>query len=257
MKHAMVDMYGVKKDLESTITVNEIMNEMVTVLGLKAVMPPMNIPYYYCPNPADGGVSAFTLLDGGHITLHSFPFYGDLFIDILAEELSEADLRKYIAKTFAPADMHLCFYDRDCGKSGASFNPEKDFGPHLMGVAVREKPLTMNEIYDILEAVPLSIDMHPILRPFVITNRVKDYTVISGITIIAESHIAIHQNIKTGKVYFDIYSCQFCENEKLFNVARKVLGEGALTDLISRGEKQEKTIIKSYSLSDNGWRKNI
>ncbi len=257
MKHLMLDIYGVKSDTTDANKINEAVNEIITELSLKAVMPTVNIPYYYCEPKEDGGVSSFCLLDNGHITLHTFPFYGNCYIDIMFEDIVKDKVKPLISKLFKPEKIDMWLFDRDNEKCSADYDSENGFGPHLLVCATPEKEYRMIDIYDALQTLPESIGMHAITRPTVVTNRAHNYSTISGIIIIAESHISFHRNINTGKIYFDIYSCKFFDPEILFSAVKKLFGENCSCQLISRGKKQDNVIRTGYSLSDNGWRNNI
>ena len=80
----MIDAYrGNESRLDDIKSVNATLNEIVLALHLNAVMPPFLLPYYYAKDSEDDGISAFTILEGGHITLHTFPKRGCVFADLL------------------------------------------------------------------------------------------------------------------------------------------------------------------------------
>lgn len=257
MKHLMMDVEGIKRNLISMDEINEIINNAICNLNLEAIMPVENIPYYYCDNPNDGGISSYCLLNGGHITIHCFPFYGVCYIDIMADNIDEDKANEFFTKELNSNQITKWTVDRDNEKLDKPYSPETDFGPHLFSVATPDKPFGISECYSALECIPKRIDMHPITRPRVITNKTNNYDIVSGIILIAESHISIHSNIKTGKLYFDIYSCKFCPIEKLKSVVSDYFGTDYSIQLISRGLKPSKTICDSFSKSYNGWKENI
>ena len=61
------------------LSVNEFLVDVSEALQLKTVMPPFLVPYYYSKRLEDGGISAFLFLEGGHITIHTFPYLGQIF----------------------------------------------------------------------------------------------------------------------------------------------------------------------------------
>lgn len=257
MKHLMIDMYGVTVDTFDAVAVNEIINNIIIEFKLKAVMPAINLPYYYCKPAEDGGVTSFCLLDTGHITLHTFPFYGACFLDIMFEDFDVDKVKPLFDATFKPESMTVFCFDRDNEKCPTDYDSENRFGPHVLVNAKSLVKLRMSDIYTVLETVPDKIDMHAVMRPVVVTNKKYDFNVISGIVIIAESHISFHYNIETDDIYFDIYSCKFCDPDRLKAVVTDMFGNDCKYQLISRGEKLTNIIQKGYSLSDNGWRNNI
>lgn len=257
MKHLMLDLYGVRADTTDLECVNEMMNRFINELSLKAVMPVSNVPYYYCSPQEDGGISSFCLLDNGHITLHTFPFYGTCYIDVMFADIDREKVEPFVRRVFDPKRIDLWCFDRDSEKCSANYTPENGFGPHVLVTAASEKTFGVGDVYELLESLPEQIGMHPITRPTVLTNRMRNYNVVSGIVLIAESHIAFHQDVQTKKVYLDIYSCKFCEPERLYEAVEKLLGKDFRYQLISRGEKQERIVLTGYSRSDNGWRNNI
>ena len=57
--------------------------------------------------------------------------------------------------------------------------------------------------------------MTPITRPFVVYDKIDDPQFISGIIVIAESHISIHYDTKTNKLYFDMFTCRPLPSETM------------------------------------------
>lgn len=95
------------------------------------------------------------------------------------------------------------------------------FGKHLMldmyGCS-KEKLDSLDFIWDLLNKVPELIDMHKITQPYVFTyenEKYPDKYGISGVVIIAESHISIHTFPEKLFATIDVYSCREFEDEKL------------------------------------------
>ena len=96
-KHTMLDCYGANQNQLNDIKhINDLLNKLVYVLKLNPICPPQLIPYYYGKVKEDIGISAFILLEGGHITIHTFPIRECYFVDILAD----LDYDEHIAKDF-------------------------------------------------------------------------------------------------------------------------------------------------------------
>ena len=82
-KHLMLDAYGaLDTRLDDIRYINDVLNKVIFLLKLTPVTPPQLIPYYYGKVKEDIGVTAFMLLEGGHITLHPFPLRECYFVDL-------------------------------------------------------------------------------------------------------------------------------------------------------------------------------
>jgi S-adenosylmethionine decarboxylase len=94
------------------------------------------------------------------------------------------------------------------------------FGPHLM--------LDLNEcnvdklndykfIFELLNTIPDRIGMTKITQPYVFpySGLVPEDEGITGIVIIAESHISIHTFPKKKYVFIDIFSCKYFDLENI------------------------------------------
>ena len=107
MKHVMLDCYGSTQTLLDDIRyINKIMNEIPYVLKLVTVTPPQLIPYYYGKIKEDDGISSFVFLEGGHITIHTFPFRQCYFVDIFSKDFDTEVLENYLLEN-CPI-IHLC-----------------------------------------------------------------------------------------------------------------------------------------------------
>jgi S-adenosylmethionine/arginine decarboxylase-like enzyme len=83
--------------------------------------------------------------------------------------------------------------------------------------------------------------MTPIIRPYVVKNRIEGQEVISGMAMIAESHIGLHVFKKSRKAYFDLFSCTFFDATKVPHEIRNELkGRIVHETIISRGSKYKK-----------------
>ena len=87
------------------------------------------------------------------------------------------------------------------------------FGPHLILEAYgcpKDKLADLGLMSTILDAYPAQLDMTKIMPPYVFTYKgtVPDDWGVSGIVLIAESHISIHTFPEKGFVTLDIFSCR-------------------------------------------------
>ena len=95
------------------------------------------------------------------------------------------------------------------------FDPNNNFGPHCLAELKIDRNFSMDECYDFLDKFVYKIDMDPITRPYIIKDRVENPDYLSGIIIIAQSHISIHYDYKTQHAYFDIFSCAAFDYSKI------------------------------------------
>jgi S-adenosylmethionine decarboxylase len=87
------------------------------------------------------------------------------------------------------------------------------FGPHLILEAYgcsKEKLADMGLMSQTLDAYPAQLAMTKIMPPYVFTYKgtVPDDWGVSGIVLIAESHISIHTFPDKGFATLDIFSCK-------------------------------------------------
>ena len=87
------------------------------------------------------------------------------------------------------------------------------FGPHLILEAYgcsKSKLADLGIVSQALDAYPAKLDMTKIMPPYVFTyhGSVEDDWGVSGIVLIAESHISIHTFPDKEFVTLDIFSCR-------------------------------------------------
>lgn len=103
------------------------------------------------------------------------------------------------------------------------------FGPHLLLEAYgspREKLVDIGMISDLLDEYPDKLDMHKIMPPYVFKydgGDIKEDWGISGVVLIAESHIALHTFPEKGFFTLDIFSCKEFDIRKAVDVALDIL----------------------------------
>lgn len=249
MNHITIDAYqGNERRLDDIKSINAVLNEIVTALHLTAVMPPFLLPYYYAKESEDDGISAFTILEGGHITLHTFPKRGCIFVDLLYDGYYNEDRLVDIIKAhFLCTELQTLrterrYLDTTIGEEriwrGGSSG--KDFGPHTIA-KIENVDVTFEEIFDMLDEIPCKIGMLPICRPYVIKSHKCNPSYISGVVLIAQSHIAFHYSTREKTLYCDAFSCSFYKSENFVDYLRNRYGEFINLTLI-RGSKHEKKI---------------
>lgn len=262
--HFMIDAYGsIEEHANNLMAVNELLNKLSTELQLRPVMPPFLVPYYYCADAEDGGISAFQICEGGHVTIHTFPYRSCYFVDILTDVfVTQSSAEEILRKQLYAERINTKIIDRrtiysQTAKPQVDF--ELDFGPHYM-IEVNGANMDMAWIYNWLDNIAPKINMRPITRPYVICDKVKEPSYISGMLVVAQSHIAVHYDIKSKQALIDIFSCEFLED----SIIQKILEddfneqfcEGFKSQLYSRGSKHKYKRKNSLIATSDQWRIN-
>ena len=244
MNHIMIDGYRASENrLDDIKTVNSVLNDIVYTLNLESVMPPFLLPYYYAKDSDDDGISAFVLLNGGHITIHTFPRRGCLFVDLLYDGYFDEDkLCTILRRTFHYESVdektlrtERRFYNPTIGDAESLSG---DFGPHIIA-RLEHVEVSFEHIFDMLDALPQVTNMIPICRPYVL--KTNDY--ICGVVLIAQSHIAFHYNLKEKTLFADLFSCSFYKSDNFSNFLREQFKKDEINDMtLIRGSKHDKQI---------------
>ncbi len=240
-RHYMLDAYGcLAEQADNTLIVNDVLTEVAQELNMHPVMPPFLIPYYYCDEPDDVGVSAFCICENGeHITLHTFPHRSCYFADILTSQFfTQDEASRLFQKQIYAGDLRAKLVDKrtDFEQSEPAINESVDFGPHYI-IDVSNIDMTMEKICVWLDTVAEKINMQPISRPYVIFDKVQNPDFISGFLVVAQSHISVHYDIKERAASIDIFSCSFLDNGIVENILKQSFGDDIRLKLIARGSK--------------------
>lgn len=243
MKHTMVDGYGASSyKLDDINLINDSLNYLASFLGVKPVAPPALIPYYYGEDDEDSGVSAYLFLKGGHITIHTFPRRECYFLDIIYDGFFETDkLVSFLERElpFERANSKVVTVDRRVKEQTIIPMEKRDFGPHVLAKIKVTKKVGMEEISDFLETIVPNINMHPITRAVVIKDNPANPTYLTGMILIAESHIGIHYNLQEQVIYFDLFSCAMFDASGLSKALEDAFGELISYSIIVRGTKYD------------------
>ena len=96
---------------------------------------------------------------------------------------------------------------------------EESFGPHLT-LDMKGCPKEILQNYELhfnyLKTLPEMINMTPITQPYVFpySGLVPEDKGITGIAIIAESHLSIHSFEEKGYTFIDMFSCKGFDIDK-------------------------------------------
>ncbi len=238
--HFVIDAYDVKETQgDSLMLINELLVRLSAKFNLKPVMPPYLLPYYSSKDYEDSGISAFCILANGHITIHTFPRRSCYFADVLTDIFIEEDELRDTFKEYLYADrMSVDVIDRRFPGmvEGKKINENADFGPHYL-IETQGFEMTMDSIYRWLDDAPANINMLPITRPYVIYDSRENPSQITGVVMVAQSHIAVHYDIKTMRCRIDIFSCSFLRDEQIASFLKKSFGDKFTCQLFARGSK--------------------
>ena len=116
-------------------------------------------------------------------------------------------------------------------------------------------------VREFLEAYPSKLDMTPISSPNVVTYKGSNKSDwgISGVVLIAESHISVHTFPERNYLNVDIFSCKWFDSERASSEVAKLFGvERTETQLLERGieylsdgEAEKGMITERLSLADD------
>lgn len=244
-RHIMLDAYDCDfAQADSFMAVNNLLVNLTHELGMRPVMPPFLLPYYYCEETEDGGISAFIICENGsHVTIHTFPYRHCYFVDILTDTFcEESRVIDLIGQQIFARTINIHAVDRRNDNSPSrAINSELDFGPHYM-ITVEDFDVTAEQIFKWLDNIALKINMQPISRPYVIFDKVQSPEYISGILVVAQSHIAFHYSIAERTANIDIFSCSFLDDGIVECMLEQAFGENVKIDLFARGSKYKNTI---------------
>lgn len=278
MLHKMIDIYKCHNPkFNNMMGINNLINDICVKLELEPIAPPTIIPFYYGKVVEDDGISAFVLLKGGHFTIHTFYKRRCAFIDLLFDDFEGVVLEKLLIHHGYFKEKKIKInareVDRNCKNSLININKmnkfDEDiennfagFGPHYMVTATVKEDLTFEQIYSILDKMPYLAEMTPITRPFIIKDKIVNANYISGIIIIAESHIAIHFDKVNKKLYFDLFTCRPLPADKIKSAFLEQFnhlidyGQPILDVLIERGQDHVYAINKKKtSKFRTNWKK--
>jgi S-adenosylmethionine decarboxylase len=115
------------------------------------------------------------------------------------------------------------------------------FGPHLTLDLIgcpREILADLPLHFRYLKELPPLIDMTPITQPYVFPYEglVPTDRGITGVIIIAESHISIHSFEEKGWCYIDLFSCRGFDTEKAIAITKEFFNPTeCVARLVERG----------------------
>jgi S-adenosylmethionine/arginine decarboxylase-like enzyme len=230
---------GNRSRYDDTALVFELLEEAPAALGLEPAMPPVVLPYYNGVAPDDCGVSGFAFLAGGHVTLHTFSARECFFADILAPgDFDTAAAEQVICTSLPATHVESQVLPRSREHFAPGLEADSDFGPHLtLQVEGYCGPRSMDDLFAVFDCLPEQIDMTPIMRPYILKSRMSDGSAVtSALTMLAESHVAMHIFEQSNSAYFDVFSCAFFDVEGVAEALKaRFAGKSHVLQLQVRG----------------------
>ena len=116
------------------------------------------------------------------------------------------------------------------------------FGPHLTLDLIgcpKEALSNYNLHFDFLKKLPELIQMTPITQPYVFpySGLVPEDKGITGIVIIAESHLSIHSFEEKGHTFIDIFSCKPFDTDEAIRITLEMFQpESYEINMVERGK---------------------
>lgn len=118
----------------------------------------------------------------------------------------------------------------------------EEFGPHItldLKGCPKEVLSDYNLHFDYLKSLPGLIHMTPITQPYVFpySGLVPEDKGITGIVIIAESHISVHSFEDKGYCFVDIFSCKDFDVERAIQITKDIFKpENCEINVVARGK---------------------
>ncbi len=243
MTHLMFDGYGVKASiaLGNSNFINQTINLVLFDLKIKPISPAYLLPYDYGLVPIDEGLSSYIFLEGGHLTIHTFPLRGCYFVDLYTQQDIDPNYFHKVLQRYWPSakpKSRLFSANRNGINQSEAFDPKSVFGPHVMATVQLTSNTNLESTNRFLEGLIDNIGMTPITRAFGLYNQYTNPTFLSSIVMIAESHLSIHVNLQENKMYFDIFSCKMFDYARVQGLLEK-MGMVKSWHVVARGEKHD------------------
>jgi S-adenosylmethionine decarboxylase len=113
MIHVMLDLYGCNPDLlANEALLRQVLDEYPTRIGMERVSP-VELRDIKTSNPLDDGFSGFVIIATSHVSLHAWPPYGMVNIDIFScEDFGVNDTIAFAQLMFQTKDIEVHVVER-------------------------------------------------------------------------------------------------------------------------------------------------
>src|SRR5215813_2636507 len=111
--HLMLELYGCDRQLLSNEPLmRRVLDEYPSRIGMEKVSP-VHLYDIETSNPLDAGLSGFVVIAQSHVSLHAWPEYGEVDIDICScKEFSQEDAIIFAKEIFQTDDIEGHFVVR-------------------------------------------------------------------------------------------------------------------------------------------------
>ena len=113
MIHVMLDLYGCKPELlANEALLRQVLDEYPTRIDMEKVSP-VELRDIKTSNPLDDGFSGFVIIATSHVSLHAWPPYGMVNIDIFScEDFGVKDTIAFAQLMFQTKDIEVHVVER-------------------------------------------------------------------------------------------------------------------------------------------------
>ena len=111
--HLMIELYGCDRQILSDESlVKSVLEEYPARVEMEKVSP-VHLYQIETSNPLDAGLSGFVVIAQSHISLHAWPEYGEVDIDVCScKEFSQEEAIAFAKQMFQPDDVEAHFVVR-------------------------------------------------------------------------------------------------------------------------------------------------
>jgi len=111
--HLMLELYNIDREtLSDEPLIRSVLDRYPTRVGMEKVSP-VHLYDIETSNPLDAGLSGFVVIAQSHISLHAWPEYGEVDIDICScKEFCQEEAIAFAKETFQTDDIEAHFVVR-------------------------------------------------------------------------------------------------------------------------------------------------
>lgn len=133
--HLMLELYGCDRErLSNEALVRRVLDEYPARVDMEKVSP-VHLYDIETSNPLDAGMSGFVVIAQSHISVHAWPEYGEVDIDICScKEFSQEAAINFAKEMFQTDDVEVHFVVR----GNRSLRPETP-DPERLAAALEER----------------------------------------------------------------------------------------------------------------------
>lgn len=112
MQHVMLDLYGCDTNLLADEEyIQKVLEDYPSVIHMERIFTKLS--FISTSDPLDSGLSGFSIIATSHISLHAWPPYGMVNLDIFScEDFRVEDAVDYAKTMFHPSDLELQVIER-------------------------------------------------------------------------------------------------------------------------------------------------